>query len=149
MGMMDALETAVEEAASIPGAFGAVLCDFEGESVVARLGTTPLSESVEAEARKHVPNALKTQFSIGEYLLRLAGAEPCALLMTVGRRLNNGAAGRLNTLEIGYENVSLVVLTLPEDFYLVIVLDRKRMFGYGQARMIAQKVRPSLVREIT
>ena len=146
--MLDALETVIEEAAAIPGAFGAVLCDFEGESVVARLGLNQLPSEIENEARKHVPDALRSELSVGEFLLRLAAAEPCSMLLTFGRS-PEAEAGRLHILEIGFARVGLVVMTLPEDFYLVIVLDRQRTRGFGQARWVAQKLRSRLVREIT
>ncbi len=142
-------EAAVEEAAAVPGALGAVLCDFEGEAVVTRWGVGPLPPDVEAEAQKHVPNAVRSQVSVGQYLLRLAAAEPCALLMTFSRKTLSRHGGPLDTLEIAYRNVGLVVLSLPEDFYLVIVLDRKRIRSFGHARRVAQKLRPRLVREIT
>lgn len=64
----------------LPSAIGAVLCDFEGESVVAALGAAPVPPDAEARAREHVPRALALTMPVKEFLIRLAGAEPCALL---------------------------------------------------------------------
>ena len=36
------LEDLVARAAAVPGALGAVLCDFEGEAVLTQLGSTPV-----------------------------------------------------------------------------------------------------------
>ena len=124
------------------------MCDYEGESVVTRLGAVELPAEVEARARSHVPQSVELSVATGEFLLRLAGAEPCALLALFGRRSAAGGAGELEALEIGFESVGLVVTRLPEDYSLVVVLDRRGGGGFGRARRVVDRLRDVLAREI-
>lgn len=145
---MSRLDQAVSQAAEVPGVLGAVLCDHEGETVVARLGATPIPAEVASEARRHVPRTLRDTVATGEYLLRLAGAEPCALLALFAQKCQAVGAGRLEALELGFQAVGLLVTRLPEDFYLVMVLDRRGPNGFGPARRAARRLAPVLAAEI-
>jgi hypothetical protein len=145
---MSGLEAAVAEAAAVPGAFGAILCDFEGEAVAWKLGAAELPGRVLDEARRHVPEGLGGAVAPADFLLRLAGAEPCALLALFGRQGQAAGVGALEALEIGYARVGLLAALLPDDYYLVVVLDRRRARGFGCARRAVARVAPVLAREI-
>lgn len=145
---MSPLEAALEQVASIPGAFGAVLCDFEGETVVARRGPAELPEPALEEARRHVPERLGSRIAPADFLLRLAAAEPCALLALFARQGEAAGAGALEALELGYARVGLLAVRLPEDYYLVVLLDRRAGASFGLARRVAQAVLPAIAREI-
>lgn len=144
----DPLTAALEEAAAIPGALGAVLCDFEGEAVLTRVGTSSWPPALLQEATEHIPEQLPGALSGPEFVLRLAAAEPCALLALFGRGARRAGAGELGTLELSFRRVFLVVERLPEDYYLVIVLDRRAAQGLGRARVVASRLRPRLAAEI-
>lgn len=145
---MSSLEAAVAEAAAVRGALGAVLCDFEGEAVVTQVGTTPLSADVAEEALKHVPRGVASHHAPEEFLLRLGGAEPCALLALFGRSTRSAGGGELEGFELRFKRVGVIVERLPEDYYLTIVVVLSTAGGLAEARRVAQRVRPVLVAEI-
>lgn len=111
-----------ELCAGVPGCIGAVMCDFEGETVVTALGKTSVPEEAEEKAREHVPKQMALDMPVAEFLIRLAGAEPCALLSMLAQRNQKYGAGALGRLELRYEQVELFVDRLPEDFYVVLVV---------------------------
>lgn len=145
---MSSLSAAVADAAAARGALGAVLCDFEGEAVLTCVGGTPLSDAVATEAMRHVPEALPAHHSPEEFLLRLCGAEPCALLALFARTATATGAGTVAGYELRFETVGVVVVCLPEDYYLTVVLDLAVPGTLVEARRVAQAVRPRLAAEI-
>lgn len=128
---------------AVPEAIGAVLCDFEGERVVSVLGAAePPAEAV-ARAKEHVPRALALSMPLGEFLIRLAAAEPCALLGLFGAAARTHRAGPVASLTLQHQRVELQVFRLPDDFYLCLVLRRPvvsalaRRHGEHAARRLA------------
>lgn len=108
----------------VPAAIGAIVCDFEGEAVVCARGRAAAPVEAAARAREHVPRAIELTMPIEEFLMRLAGAEPCGLIrMFEASGLRRGL-GALATLEIRYSNVEMLVHKLPNDFYLMLLLRR-------------------------
>ena len=143
------LDEALAAAAAAPDAFGAILCDYEGETVAVAMGPVAIPAPVLDRAASQLPGALQRPARARDYLLRLAGAEPCALLALFDRPARRLGAGALTGLELGYANARLVVRRLPDDYYLVIVLARRRDPGPGRARRLAERVRPLLVGELS
>lgn len=142
------LEDLVARAAAVPGALGAVLCDFEGEAVLTQLGSTPVPAAMLEGAKSQIPARLSHIGSPADFLLRLAGAEPCALLALFGQRSEALGGGTLEALELGFARVQLLVTRLPEDYYLVMVLDRTVSGGFARARRVAAELHPALCREV-
>lgn len=141
---MRGLEAALSAAAEVQGVLGAILCDGEGEAVLTRVGPSPLSPPMEREARSHVPDSLHSEEALVDFLLRLAGAEPSALLASLRARTVAGGGGELEGLEIGFRAVRVVVVELGKEYYLVTVLDRASARGFAEARRMAERVRPAL-----
>jgi hypothetical protein len=123
------LERLTEE---VPEAIGAVVCDFEGETVVAALGAAPLPKEALERARDHVPKQIPLVMPIGQFLLRLAGAEPCALLRQIEQRADQRGAGAVRSFHARYENVEILVDPLPGDYYLVLVLRRPALASHAR-----------------
>lgn len=126
---MDLAGPLVDLCQAVPSAIGAVLCDFEGETVVSALGPAAPPKEAELRAKEHVPRALALTMPVGEFLVRLVGAEPCALLRLFGDGGRVRGAGELAALEVQYEEVELLIRRLPNDFYLVLVLRRPAVRG--------------------
>ena len=143
---MNALELAMIEVASVNNAYGAVLCDFEGEAVCVALGTASLSASAQVEARRHIPQSIGLGNSAGEYLLRLVAAEPCALLAELSRKADQVGVGQLTSFELRFEHVDVLVERYPEDYYLVAVLRRPTVTAL--ARRAMYRVRDRILQEI-
>ncbi|MCK6550673.1 hypothetical protein L6R52_32850 [Myxococcota bacterium] len=131
----------------LPAAIGAVLCDFEGESVVAALGAAPVPPEAEARAREHVPRAMALTMPVGEFLMRLAGAEPCALLRLFGAPGEQHGSGAIEWIELRYEAIDMLVRRLPSDFYLVVVLRRPAVIAEAKRAMAA--VSPALAEHVS
>jgi hypothetical protein len=110
--------------ARLPCAIGAVLCDFEGEAVCCALGSADAPAEAEKRAREHVPRTLELTMPVAEFLIRLAGAEPCGLLRMFEASSEKHGTGHLCSLEMRYGEVEMLVKKLPNDFYLVLVLRR-------------------------
>lgn len=110
--------------ARVPAAIGAVVCDDEGETVVSVLGRAPPPEAAEQRARDHVPRSMALHMPVGEFLVRLVGAEVCAVLRAVDHRSRAKAAGAVFGMHIAYREVDLLLSTLPDDYYVVVVLRR-------------------------
>ena len=124
-----------------PDVIGAVLCDFEGESVAAAMGVAAVPEAAHALAADHVPRTMRLEMPVEAFLLRLGAAELCAFLRSVdaSSKTTGGAAVQLH---LHYENVSLLVHGLPNEFYLVLVVRRpaptavlNRALGRAAARI--------------
>jgi hypothetical protein len=117
------LQVVVEDLCrAIPSALGAIVCDYEGESVVHALGQAPLSPSAERNARSLIPRALQPTMSIEEFFLKLAGAEPCALLRMLEEPSRGHGFGGLVSLEMRYQGMDLLVRRLPDEYYVVLLL---------------------------
>jgi len=115
--------------AKVPEAIGAVLCDFEGETVVTALGRAEPPVEAAARAAEHVPKNLALTMPVAQFLVRLAGAEPCAPLRLFSETCLRHRVGELGALEAQYATVELLVERLPEDFYVVVVLRRPALPG--------------------
>lgn len=141
---MELQEIVDDLAAQVPGSIGAVLCDFEGETVVLARGDANAPDEAEDMARDHLPKAMALTMPVQEFLLRLGGAEPCGLLRMFGELGAKGGAGQLTHLELRYETVDLLVDRLPNDFYLVLVLRRPAVSGVARhaARIAARLLSP-------
>lgn len=127
------LQTILDDlAGAVPKAIGAVLCDFEGETVVASLGAARAPEQAEALAREHVPRSMALAMPVQEFLVRLAGAEPCALLRMFSLLGDKHGTGALSTFELRYDEVDVLVDRLPNDFYLVLLLRRPAVIGHAR-----------------
>jgi hypothetical protein len=133
--------------AAVPAAIGAVLCDFEGETVVAALGTAAPPAAALARAQDHVPRAIALHMPLPAFLMRLAGAEPCALLRLFSEAAAHGHAGGLAGFTVRYAEVELLVERLPEDFYLVLAVRRPAVSALAQraAREAVERLRPHLL----
>lgn len=116
----------------VPEAIGAIICDYEGETVVTALGPAAPPEEAERRAMEHVPRAMALTMPVSEFLMRLAGAEPCGLLRTFDRQAKKRGGGRIKSLFMRYEAVEVMVDQLPNDYYLVLVLRRPALAGHAR-----------------
>jgi len=125
MSVPDPLQAPLEQlCASVPEAVGVVLCDFEGETVVTRLGAGAPPAAAALRAQDHVPKTLAMQMPVAEFLMRLAAAEPCAPLRHFAACTQASGFGKVSGMEARYADVEVLTECLPEDFYLVLVLRR-------------------------
>lgn len=108
----------------VPRAIGAILCDYEGEAIACALGAAPAPDEAQLRAKEHVPKAIELTMPVNEFLIRLAGAEPCGLIRSFGQTAQKSGAGDLASLEIRYREVEMLVESLPNECYLVLVLRR-------------------------
>jgi hypothetical protein len=125
----EALDALLEE---VPEAIGAVVCDFEGEAVVSSMGAAPLPREAEERVMEHVPKRIALDVPIGHFLMRLGGAEPCALLRTIDHLGCQRGAGSFRSLHLAYERVEILVDPLPSDYYLVLVLRRPALASHAR-----------------
>ena len=119
----------------VRGAIGAVLCDFEGETVASALGLASAPKAAEQRAREHVPRAMDLSMPVAEFLVRLAGAEPCALLNLFDGSMKKHGGGVLRGLHFRYAEVDLLVRRLPEEFYVVLVVRRPAESGSARQKL--------------
>lgn len=117
---------------TVPEALGAIVCDFEGETVVSVVGGAPLPRDAEARAMEHVPKRIPLEMPIGEFLIRLAGAEPCSILRHIDQQGRSLGAGGIRSLHARYESVEVLVDPLPSDYYLVLVLKRPALAAHAR-----------------
>lgn len=129
-----------------PSVIGGVVCDFDGETVVSAVGAAGLPPGAELRALEHVPRTMTLAMPVAELLVRLAGAEPCALLRLFGGSSGQLGAGPVEVLRLRYEAVELIVRTLPDDYYLVMVLARPAVSAPLERRIAA--VWPRLAAQI-
>ncbi len=123
--------------AALPEAIGAVLCDFEGETVVTALGAARAPHDAESYAREHLPRSMAVAMPVQEFLVRLAGAEPCALLRMFQAQNEAHGSGALAMLELRYKDVDMIVDRLPNDFYFVALLRRPTILGAARRHVRA------------
>ena len=116
----------------VPEAIGAIICDFEGEMVTSVLGAAPIPLAAQAKALEHVPKQIPLDIPIGQFLMRLAGAEPCALLRLIEEHGRRRGAGGFLSLHVCYEMVEILVDPLPSDYYLVLVLKRPALASHAR-----------------
>jgi predicted regulator of Ras-like GTPase activity (Roadblock/LC7/MglB family) len=93
------LTTLVER---VPQARGAVLCDREGESV----------ELVIRDS------------SLPEYEMKVAGAQLAAMWLNLHDAMSGCGAGALRELQIGCAAGNLLCRSLPDEYYVVLLLGR-------------------------
>ncbi len=130
------IEEALERlCSSVPWAVGAVVCDDEGETVISRLGRAKPPEEAESQARDHVPKSMALSMPVGDFLVRLAGAELCAVLRRVEHVTRTKGTGSANLLHLRYRNVDVAIATLPEDYYVVAILRRPCTVGWVLHRL--------------
>lgn len=133
--------------ARIPSAIGAVVCDDEGETVVCSLGPAAPPAEAEREAREHVPRSIALHMPVGEFLVRLVGAELCAILRAFEVASRDKTAGAVDAVQLSYREIDLLLHPLPEDYYLVTVLRRPVVLGAARhlveraARAVADDIR--------
>ena len=120
----------------IPEAIGVVLCDQQGETIVSALGNSDVPPDAQSRAKEHVPSRMGLNMPVNEFLVRLAGAEPCALLRQIQAAQNERGAGTLDAYVARYAEVDLIVEQLPEDLYLFVAL--RRPASVGVARRFTQ-----------
>jgi predicted regulator of Ras-like GTPase activity (Roadblock/LC7/MglB family) len=86
----------------VPQARGAVFCDHEGESVELVIRDSTLAE----------------------YELKVVGAQLAAVWLNLHETMRNCGAGPLVELQIGCAAGNLVCRSLPEGYYVVLLLGR-------------------------
>ena len=119
----------------LPDAIGAIVCDHEGESVVHAYGASPPPIEAEAEARARMPRDFQSQLGAREFLLRLAGAEPCAVLRLIEQGGLRQGAGALSSLELRFAAVEMLIRRLPEEFYVMLALKRPTLKARARMRL--------------
>jgi hypothetical protein len=67
---------------------------------------------------------MQLEMPVGEFLVRLVGAECCGLVRMVDRVLHEQLDGPLSGLHLRYRDLDLLLQPLPEDFYLLVLLRR-------------------------
>ena len=113
----------------VPEVIGAVLCDQQGETIVSALGQATVPPEANERAKDHVPNRIDLNIPVGEFLVRLAGAEPCAVIRQLQAAQTEQGAGSLDAYVARYSQVDLIVEQLPEELYLFIALRRPASVG--------------------
>ena len=113
----------------VPEAIGAVLCDQQGETIVSALGQADVPPAANRKAKEHVPSRMGLNMPVSEFLVRLAGAEPCALVRQIQAAQREQGAGTLDAYVARYVEVDVVVEQLPEDLYLFVALRRPASIG--------------------
>lgn len=103
--------------AAVPRAIGVVLADDDGESVVTVRGSAPLPHGARAEAERHIPRALAATTDVEQLALRLAGAEPSAVLRVLGPR--HGRA-----YEVRHGAVDVLVERVDDELYVALFVLR-------------------------
>ncbi len=121
--------------AAVPEAIGAIVCDFEGETVVVALGSASLPREAEARALEHVPRRISLEMPVAEFLMRLGGAEPCAILRIAEDAGRRRGGGGIRSLHARYRAVEVLVDPLPEGYYLVLVLRRPALASHARFRL--------------
>jgi hypothetical protein len=116
----------------VPEAIGAIVCDFEGETVMALLSDTPIPSEAEARAWEHVPKQIALEIPIGQFLMRLAGAEPCSVVRSLDEHGRRRGAGGFLSMHACYERVEILVDPLPSDYYVVLVLRRPALASHAR-----------------
>lgn len=114
----------------VPQVIGAVLCDQQGESIVSALGSADVPPMARQRAKDHVPTNMGLNMPVSEFLVRLAGAEPCALMRQLQMAQIERGAGALDGYVARYADVDVVVEQLPEDLYLFVALRRPVTLGH-------------------
>ena len=89
---------------SVPGAFGAIIADWEGEAVdqVSRIGT---------------------------YELKVIGAHKGVILYSLGRVAGRLGGGRLEEVVITTGRAQTLVLPVTDEYFLVLTLARDALLG--------------------
>lgn len=131
----------------VPEAIGAIICDFEGEGVVWAFGRAEVPAGAERNARSRIPQTLETSMSLPEFLLRITGAEPCALLRMFAEKSHARGLGAIRGLDLRFEEMDLLVRPLPEDYYVMLALRRPAIRAAAGARLdVAERALSQLMR---
>lgn len=134
------LDAAIKDLVTgVPGALGAIVCDFEGESVVLARGSAPLPPDAELHARSYIPSTMTVDVDAGEFLLKLLGAEPCALLRLFEEHSRSFGIGGVDGFEMRFREVDVIVRRLPEDYYVVFALRRPAVEARARAKLEVAK----------
>jgi hypothetical protein len=129
------LDAVVAALAAIPRAIGAIVCDYEGEAVVHALGRESLSPAVERGARSLMPREFETAMSVEEFMLKLIGAEPCALFRSFEDPSRGHGVGGMIALELRYQDLDLLVRRLPDEYYVCLLLRPPALIATAQRRL--------------
>jgi hypothetical protein len=103
--------------AAVPRAIGVVLADDDGESIVTVRGSAELPRGAREEAARHIPRALLATTDVEQLALRLAGAEPSAVLRLIG-------PGRFTAYEVRHREVDVLVERVDDELYVVLFVLR-------------------------
>lgn len=103
--------------AAVPRAIGVVLADDDGESIVTVRGSAALPRGAREEAARHIPRALMATTDVELLALRLAGAEPSAVLRLIG-------PGRATAYEVRHGVVDVLVERVDDELYVVLFVLR-------------------------
>lgn len=119
----------------IAASIGAVVCDYEGETVVSANGRAGVPQGAVERALSQLPRTMQSAVSSREFLLRVVGAEPCGLLRSFGERAQARGVGALDGFEARFAEVDLLVRRLPEDYYVVLALRRPCVMAIAREKL--------------
>ena len=117
---------------TIPETIGVIMCDQEGEKVVGVAGKATLPTGAADRARSQLPANMQSEISSREFVLRIVGAEPCALLRLLDERGQASGAGRVDSFDLRYRELDLLVQRLPEEYYVVLALRRPNVIALAR-----------------
>ncbi len=140
-------------AESTPAAFGAVLCDEEGETVALYEGCQPPPLGLVARVETQFPRALARPVSAAACLIRWMGSEWRAVSHGFQGLATGTGAGPTLGLELNFSEFQVLVRPLPEDYALclflrppsVMALARRSLERAGQTiipHLLAEAVKP-------
>ena len=96
------------------------------------LGSGEVPPTARERATDHVPDRMEINMPVNEFLVRLAGAEPCAIIRQLQAAQNERGAGTLDAYVARYAEIDLIVEQLPEDLYLFVALRRPATVGLAR-----------------
>jgi hypothetical protein len=130
---MDSLTSILKDiCTAIPETIGVIMCDQEGEKVVGVGGTATLPQGATDRARSQLPASMQSEISSRDFVLRIVGAEPCALLRLLDERGQTSGAGRVDGFDLRYSELDLLVQRLPDDYYVVLALRRPSVIAVAR-----------------
>ncbi len=134
---LNEFEAVLADLCDNPDVIGAVLCDDEGEMVATSRGRAELPPGAAEQAARHMPNAFSVDVPTPDFLLRLGSAETCGPLRLMQRIAKRGAAGDVQTVDLRYAELDVLLHALPEDFYIVVFVRRPNLLAGLWARLAA------------
>lgn len=119
---MDPQRIVADLCQSVPSAIGAVLCDLDGEQIAGAEGAAPLPARALERAQSQLPQTLRDTQPERQLVLRLATAD--VIRWVHGLAAVAPSSGKVLAIELRYGSAEILIQTLPEDHYLVLVLAR-------------------------